>query len=260
MGRSGTFVQATTVTLLSNVLNFLLGIGTSIILARVLGPEGRGIYALAVLLPSFIVTFGNLGIGSATVYYTARDEFRHQEILGNNLLLSVGIGSVGVLVGLIILLLFRELIFPGVPLYYLLLTLALVPVQIFFSYVRYVLLGTQHIKEFNYLQVIRSIFFLGFISFALVGFRAGITGAILANLLTWLLVDALVFRVAKTAAGGVELKPNLFYIRQATTYGVQAHLANILSFLNYRVDMFIVNGFIGPAAVGLYAVGVGLVE
>ncbi len=257
---SGKFIQGTTITFVSGVLNLLVGVGTSVILARVLGPEGRGIYALAALLPSLIVTFSNLGIGSATVYYVARSEFRRQEILGNNFLLSLGIGVLGVLAGVIVVLFFKQRIFPGVDSSYLLLALALVPAQVFFSYVRYVLLGAQRIKEFNYIQVAQSILFLVLLAIALLGLRAGVTGAILAVLLTWVFIDVLVFRLAKAVAGGIDYKPNSSYIKRAITYGVQAHLSNILGFLNYRVDMFLVNGFLGPAAVGMYAVGVGLVE
>jgi O-antigen/teichoic acid export membrane protein len=256
----GKFVKGTTVTLVSSFLTLLLGVGNSIILARVLGPEGRGIYALATLLPSLIVTFGNLGIGTATAYYVARGEFRRQEILGNNVLLSLGVGGLGVVVGLVVVLFFRETVFPGVSSSYLLLALVLVPVEFFFSYVNFVLLGALRIKEFNYVQIAQSVLFLAFIAFALLALRAGVTGAILAGLFTWLIVDALVFRLARRVAGGIDLKPNTSYIKQATTYGVQAHLANILGFLNNRADMFFINWFLGPVAVGLYSVGVGLVE
>ncbi len=257
---SGKFVQETTVTLLSNVLNLLVGVGTSVVLARVLGPEGRGIYALAVLLPSLIVTFGNLGIGLATVYYVARGEFRRQEILGNNVLLSVSVSGIGVLAGLVIIFFFGETIFPGVSHDYLLLALVLVPVEFFFSYVNYVLLGAQRIKEFNYVQIVQSALFLGFITLALLGLKAGVNGAILAGLFTWLIVDTLVFHLARRVAGGMDLKPNASYIKRTTTYGIQAHLSSILWFLNYRVDMFLINAFLGAAAVGLYSVAVGLVE
>ena len=257
---SGQFVRGTTVTVTSGILSLCLDVGVSIILARVLGSEGRGIYALAILLPSLIVTFGNLGIGPATVYYVARGEFRRQEILGNNVLLSVGIGGIGVLAGLVVVLFFREKVFPGVSPGYLLLALVLVPVEVFFWYLRYVLLGAQRIKEFNYVQIAQSVIFFGFVALALLGLKAGVIGAILAGLFTWLIVDALVFRLAKRVAGGIDFRPNSSYLKRATTYGVQVHLSNILAFLNYRVDMFLVNGFLGPAAVGLYAVGVGLVE
>jgi len=254
------FSVGTGITAGAQAISLIVGLGTSVILARVLGPEGRGIYALAMLLPSLIVTFGNLGIAPATVYYVAHGEFRRQEILGNNLLLSIGIGGMGIIAGLVLVFFFREIIFPGVARGYLFLALFLVPVQVFFSYVRYVLLGAQRIKEFNHVQIAHSVLFLGFVALALLGLRAGVTGAILARLFAWLAVDVLVFRLARQIAGGIDPKPNRAYIKRAATYGIQAHLANILGFLNYRVDMFLVNGFLGPTAVGLYAVGVGLAE
>jgi O-antigen/teichoic acid export membrane protein len=257
---SGEFVRGTTVTFIGGILNLLLGIGASTILARVLGPEGRGIYALAALLPSLIVTFGNLGIGPATVYYVARGEFRREEVLGNNVLLSIGINGIGVPAGLFMIFFFREIVFPGVPPSYLFLALVLAPVEFFFSYVNYTLLGAQCIKEFNYVQIVRSVLFLAFIAFALLVVRGGVSGAILAGLFTWLTVDAMVFRLALRIAGGVDLKPNISYMKRVTKYGVQAHLASVLGFLNYRVDMFLINGFLGPGAVGFYSVGVGLVE
>lgn len=78
--------------------------------------------------------------------------------------------------------------------------------------------------------------------------------------ITWLVVNILVFRFAKKVTEGIDLKPNKTYLKRAATYGMQAHLANILGFLNYRLDMFLVNSSLGPAAVGLYSVGVELVE
>ena len=212
------------------------------------------------LLPSLIVTFGNLGIEPATVYYVARNEFNRQKILGNNVLLSFGIGAVGIIAGLVMVFLLGETVFHGVPVNYLLLALAFVPIDIFSSYVRYVLLGAQRIKEFNYVQIAHSVLFLAFIASALLVMKRGARGAIIAGLITSLIVDVITFPMAMKVAGGVDFKPDVLYIKQATKYGVQAHLANILGFLNYRVDMFMVNGFLGPMAVGLYSVGVGLVE
>lgn len=256
----GKFAQETAITWTTEALCLFIGIGSSIVLARVLGPEGKGIYALATLLPSLIVTFGNLGIGSGTVYYVARGDFRWQTILGNNVLLSLGTSVIGILAGLVIVFFFREGIFPGVAVGYLVLAMAFVPAEMFFSHMRYVLLGAQRIKEFNYIQIAQSAFFLGFLAIALLGLRAGVTGAIVAGLITWLIIDIIIFRLAKTVSAGIDMKPDTAYIKRVVTYGIQAHLSNILGFLNYRVDMFLVNAFLGPAAVGLYTVGVGLVE
>ncbi|MFN4190864.1 MAG: flippase, partial [Pseudothermotoga sp.] len=168
--------------------------------------------------------------------------------------------SVGILAGLTVIFFLHEKVFPNIPQVYLLLALALIPIEIFFSYVDHVLLGSQHIKEFNYVQILQTVVFLALTALMLLILRAGVIGAILGALITWFVSGILVFHFAKKAAGGVDLKPNKIYLKRAATYGIQAHLANILGFLNYRVDMFLINFFLGPAAVGFYSVGVGLVE
>jgi len=256
----GTFTQNTAITFTARILSLVLGIATSITIARLLGPEGKGIYTMATLLPSLIVTFGNLGIGPATVYYVARKQHRRQEILGNNLLFGVVIGAIGLLAGLIMILFFRQSIFPDVAPGYLFLALLMIPINIFFSYVNYILLGTEHIKEFNLVSILRAALFLIFIVIALWGLKVGVMGALAAGVISWFLVDVAVFFWARRATRGISFHINPSYIKHALTYGIKAHLGNILGFLNYRVDMFFVNGFLDPLAVGFYSLGVGLVE
>jgi len=72
----GEFTQNALVTIITQTSSFLFGLGTSIIIARILGPEGKGIYSLAILLPSFLVYFSHLGIGHATVFYLGKRKYR----------------------------------------------------------------------------------------------------------------------------------------------------------------------------------------
>ena len=65
----------TSLTLGRQLLTALLGLITVILLARLLGPGGNGIYQMVFLLPTMIVTLSNLGIGPATVYYVARKDY-----------------------------------------------------------------------------------------------------------------------------------------------------------------------------------------
>ncbi|MCL0096235.1 flippase [Thermodesulfovibrionales bacterium] len=258
--RAGQFAKGALITISARILTLILGIATSIVIARLLGPEGKGIYTLAALLPALIVTFANLGIGPATVYYVAQRRYPRQEILGNNIIFAVGIGAVGVLGGLIVALFFHQGVFPGVAQGYLLLALALIPVTLLFAYLQSILLGVQRLKEFNLIAILHAFLFLAFIVIALWILKAGITGALLAAVVAWFLTDVVLLLWARKVAGGISFNLNPTYLRKASTYGVQVHLGNILGFLNYRIDMFLVNGFLNPAAVGFYSIGVGLVE
>ena len=256
----GIFVKNTTITFATSVLNLILGIGTSIIIARILGPEGKGIYSLTVLLPLLIVTFINFGVGPATIYYAAKKHFSYSDIFGNNILLSIFIGFAGVIIGLIITLFFHQNVFPNIPQKYLLFSLLLIPLTLFFSYIRSILLGVQRIKEFNIISLIHSILFLLFIIIFLWGLKIGIIGALTATMLSWFLVNLFLFFWVKKVTGEISFRINYSYIKKGIFYGIQAHVGNILGFLNYRIDMLLVNWFLGPISVGFYSIGVGLVE
>ena len=256
----GQFARGTAITFVARVLSLILGIATSIILARLLGPEGKGTYTLATLLPALIVTFANFGIGPATVYHVAQRRYPRREILGNNIVFALGIGMIGVLAGLVVAFFFQESIFPGVAQGYLLLALALIPVNLFFAYLQNILLGAQRFKEINLITILHTLLFLAFIVIALWILKAGIPGALLAAVLAWFLTNVVLLFWTWKVADGISFKLNPAYLRKAFVYGIQAHLGNILGFLNYRIDIFLVNGFLNPAAVGFYSIGVGLVE
>ena len=54
---------------------------SAMIIARVLGVEGQGRYALVILLPNVLYTVFNMGVAPATVYYIGKKEFCYQMYL-----------------------------------------------------------------------------------------------------------------------------------------------------------------------------------
>ena len=48
--------------------------------------------------------------------------------------------------------------------------------------------------------------------------------------------------------------------KQALSYGAKGYFANLIQFLNYRVDMLLISYFVGAAAVGYYSVAVNFAE
>ncbi len=255
-----TFSKNTTITLTARVLNLILGLATSLSIARVLGPDGKGIYALSVLLPSLIITFTNFGIAPATVYYIGKGKYSPREIFGNNVMVSFILSAFSVIIGLVIIFFFRKPVFSGISHYYLLLTLALVPINLFFGYANAVLLGLQKIKEYNAVSIVKTSSFLGLIVIALWGLKTGIEGAILAGITANLLVDSLLFLWVKKFTHGVTLRLNSAYIKDSFLYGIKAHISNALAFLHLRLDVLLINAFINPLAVGYYSVAVGIAE
>ena len=254
------FAKDTTITFITRVLRLILGLAGSVIIARSLGPEGKGVYALAVLLPSLIVTFTNLGIGQAGIYYIGRGEYSPREIFGNNVMLSVVLGVLSIIIGLTIVFFFRDPVFSDISRHYLLLTLLLIPLNLFFSYTNMILLGLQRIKEYNAVSIVQTVSFLGFITIALWGLRLGIEGAILAGIVANFLVDLFLFFWVKNITHGISLRLNRSYIKNSSLYGIKVQLGNILAFLYVRLDMFLIGALMSPLAVGYYSIAVGIAE
>jgi len=259
--RAAHFAKDTALTLVARVIGLGLALLSSVIIARALGPDGTGVYTLAILFPLLILTVANLGLGPATVYYVAQDKYSLKEVFGNSIVMSSIIGAVASLLGLVLVVFFQGWVFPDVPRLYLGLALILVPANLFSQqYVNQILLGARRIREFNAVSIAHKFLFLLFVFVATVGLGLGIGGAIWASILSSLLLCLALFLWLRRIAGGVRFRPNLAYIRDTLHYGVKAHLGNIIGFLNYRIEVFLLGAFLPVSAVGFYAVAVALAE
>ena len=256
----GTFSKNTLITFATRSVAVVFGVGISIIIARTLGPEGKGIYSLAILLPALLVTFTNLGVNPATVFYTAKRKYSPKEILGNNIILTILISVFAILLGLVIIRLFSNELFPGVRKEYLLLALCLTPLPFFFDFVSHILVGLQKIQTYNITCFLQSFLFLILVGLFLLWFQLGIKAAIAARIIAFLLAGIVLFLFVKRETDGIFLRPNKQYLKDVSFYGSRAHLAGMISFLHYRADLFLINIFLNPVAVGFYSVAVALAE
>jgi len=257
---AGKFTKNALITFATRALTVAFGAGISIIIARVLGPEGKGVYSLAILLPGLLVTFTNLGINPATVFFVAKNRYPTKEILGNNIILTILISALAILIGLIIIFFFSNQLFPGVDKEYLLLALCLIPLPLFFDFISHILIGLQKIATYNIVYFLQSLLFLILVGVFLLGLQFGITAAVLAQVIAYFLAGIALFFFTEKETAGIYLKPNKTYLKDASFYGLKVHLGTVISFLHYRACLFLINIFLNPSAVGLFSVAVGIAE
>ena len=235
-----------------------------VVIARELGPEGNGIYALAILLPTMLATFLNLGVGPATVYHVSRKDFDAAHVVAGNLRMGLIVSIAGVAVTLPVLWSWGEQVFPGVPSALLYLGLLSFPVTLLLAYLSTVFQGQENFKVFNLTVLMPPYVNLFAVLVALYVFDWGILGALWAYIIGQLigLVAVLVFLYRdKVLIRKPEDKSSLTdYTRKSLSYGWKAHLSNILAFVNYRADIFLVNLFLNPAATGVYVIAVQIAE
>lgn len=236
-----------------------------VLIARQVGPEGNGFYALAILLPTFMANFLNLGIGPATVYYVSRQEFSLSQALGGNLKLACIVATVGVLVVLPIIYLWGDNLFPGVPGQLLYLGLLSFPLILLAAYLNSILQGLEKFSAYNLTILVPPYVNLACVIVALYILGLGVVGAMVSYIIGQLVGLALVVALLRVSGSASEPKQpevaNLSeYSRKALGYGWKAHLSNILAFVNYRADIFLINLFLTPVATGIYIIAVQVAE
>lgn len=139
----GAFTKNTLITFVTRIITVIFGIGISIIIARILSLEGKGIYSLAMLPLLFLISFMNFGIGEASVFYISKRKYSAKEVFGIDILFTALISTLAILIEITIIFFFSDNFFSGVAKTYLLLALFFIPFQFFLHFVNSILLGLQ---------------------------------------------------------------------------------------------------------------------
>ncbi|GAA5137888.1 flippase [Alloalcanivorax gelatiniphagus] len=235
-----------------------------VLIARHLGPEGNGFYAMAVLLPSLLANFLNFGVGPATVYYVSRRDLSVREALFGNVRLAFTVSCVGIAVALPVVWIWGKTLFPGVPTLLLYIGLISFPLTLLMAYLTVILQGKENFKAYNLTVLCPPFANLAGIVIALFLLDGGVAGAMMAYLVAQvagvMLALALVLQAQRADPAPNATQGYAQYGRKILSYGWKAHLSNVLTFVNYRADIFLVNLFLTPVATGIYVIAVQIAE
>lgn len=259
--RPSTFVTLVGSTLATQILLLVLGTITAAIIARTLGPEGKGILQLALMLPAMLSLFLNGGIGVANVHYAGSGRYTVAQLTWNSLLFAFWgtVGGAGIVAAMIAGGHLATVI-PGVSTGFFLLSMLVLPMSLLSGYLQTILQGIQAIHAVNRIRLLfGSVNLLLLILFVLI-LPWGIPGAILATLAATLFSLVLLVRSIVQAGGSFRFKRDREVFGTTLRFGLRGYVGNVLQFFNYRLDVLILNFLLGPASVGIYSVATKLAE
>jgi len=243
----------------TRILSVCFGIISSIILARVLGPGGKGAYALIILIPVLLTKVGDLGVGIANVYFIGKKKYNVSAIASNSLISAFVMGIILITFFLVLSGYLRNTFLKEINPTYLLIVACALPFALLVSYFGAILLGENKIWKFNLVNILHSGSLLGFLFILLLVVKGGLFGATLSWMLSVIVAaTGCIFLVRKLAKINLFLNFKLF--RDSIKFGVKGYLGNVVQLLNYRLDMFFVNFFLGVTFVGYYSIAVLLAE
>jgi len=252
-------LKSISITFWSRVLVLFISLIADIIIARILGPTGKGIYSLIILIPSLLILVSTLGINISNIYYIGKKRFKEEDIVSNSLLFGIGIGTLIIVLLVMFLNYYPNLFFKDIELKYLKIIIFIVPFLLIQSFFASILLVKGKVLEFNLISIFRYSFLLLFISISLVILKRGVMGA----LLSWLVASALsslfsVWLIKKIIRIRLSFKGYIF--KKTLKFGIKGYIGNVVQFLNYRLDMFLINFLIGVTQVGFYSIAVVFAE
>ena len=246
----------------TRVVRFAIGFVTSFVLSRILGPAGRGAFALATLTPTTLTTLGQLGLPSSFSFFAGRGrsgaKLQWLGIVFSAILSVVLIGAT-----LLALPWLEQNVLKAAPGDLVRLALISIPFQFLAAFAGSTLIGRQTLRNYNLILVGQSILML-LLAILLVGvLRLGVAGAIVATI---------VVAVAMALATVLELRRSISRdpqeperegagIGELVSFGAKIYPASLAGFFGYRADVFLLSAILAdPRALGLYSLGVSLAE
>ena len=145
--RSSILVGSTTF-LLASIVIFVAKFATSIVIARSLGAEGKGIYTLTLMVGSLLLLILDLGLTSATTYLIASNRYSPSELINFSIWTSLLLSIIGGFSFYLLYITFlSQTILAGLETTYILLVLIFLPVTLLSSYLSAAILGLQRIVD-----------------------------------------------------------------------------------------------------------------
>lgn len=228
------------------------------ITTRHLGPQKNGELATVLLLPQTLFAFLNLGLGASHVYHLSSGRGNHNSMRQTNwalaLLLWLGVVAFVALSNSEHITRFL----PGTAKNLALYASLLLPMMLLAAWSSSLIQGSRDYKAYNKMVVIQpSVFCLSaivlYLSNALTVVSV-LTCYLLSYASLWLLSES---KITAFAAPSPDVKHDF---SANIKYGLKAHLSNLITFLNYRLALYLVSYTLGATATGKYALSIQLAE
>lgn len=226
---------------------------------RQLGAHDNGLLVTALLLPQSLYAFLNLGLGPSHVFHMSSGTGSARTMRRMNWALALALWATAVLV---LLLAGDGAIahyLPGTAKRTALYASLLFPMMLLAAWTSALIQGARDYATYNKTALTQPLVFCAGVlllgALGAVSVPTVLACHILSQAALWLVSEWRVRRYAVPAPSEPGLK-----LGTAIAFGLRAHLSNVITFLNYRVALYLVSFLLDPAAAGRYALSIQLAE
>lgn len=246
-------------TLLAKVTVNGLGLVASVLIARALGPEGRGHYILPVSLATIAFQLGGLGSWAAQYRLWAQRKARKRAFVTNGLFLSLALGALSAGLAWLAFAVWRESFFEGVVPLDLVIVTAALPLLLHSMLASSLLILERNLPLTNMASVLGAIVQTAGIATLFITGRLTVVGVLLLWVVSvavpWLVMLSGVLRIARPQRS-IPWPLIVSHLR----LGIQYVPWILFLHLNLRIDVFFLARYRGLDAVGIYSIAVLVAE
>ena len=256
----GSFAGSVNIVMLSYVIDGALSFAAGVIVARALGPDGRGAFGLFVVSAALGQMLLGIGFGNAAIYYIGKGAMTVRDVVSAaHVVTLAAIAITAAAVALIVPWTGGTIIGGDVSAW---LLVAAIPALIYAGALRIVLQAESRFWEMGIATAIQPLLMLA----CVLGLYAAGTDTAESVVVAWIFSNACAAAFCLLRIGLREVdvrqiaRPRFDVLTSLAHFGAQGEAGNILQLLNYRLDQYVVRIFVGLAGVGIYAVGVSMTE
>jgi len=235
-------------TLIFSALNSALGIITGIVLAKTIGPYGKGVFSGIQVLQNGI-TAVTAGGGAAILYMLTNQKRSIGELARPLGFLLIGVTALGWLFLWIWGLHYGSSTT-------LLVAAAVIPAAIVLSWRGFFYMGIDQLRSLNYQGFALTLGVLLAVVTTVVVFHRGVQGAIVAWAVCLYIAAFVVVGHAVYISRGAPTDGFWDDVRSLVRFGSRTALDGLLGFFNYRIDSLVLIAFLGASGFGIYSVAV----
>jgi O-antigen/teichoic acid export membrane protein len=245
------------VTFATRIVGLLTVLGTQSCLAWVLGPDGRGAYAVCLIFSTMLTLVFLLGCESASIYFVASKQFSISEGIIYVSIYSFIASFLAMVAGYIIMLFDFEFLSKATTQQFYVAILS-IPFGIFSTVLLRLFIAKKDIACFSGISIVGGVGNLLFTLLLVLALKTGVEGALFANIFSQTLTIILCAYFFRSRFQLSWVAPNLAGMKKILVYGSKYYIGKISNQANAQMGTMIMAFFSNTAEIGMFSVAMRL--
>lgn len=248
-------------TLVRQIIATLLQVLLIIYLTNYYGAKIVGYYSLGLVIPTLFTQIFSLGIFYSNIYYISSGRYDLSYIWPITRDSVFLMAVIGISFGLLLIAFLYDILFSGIPSFVIYTMLCIFPLAMTNESISSLFVAIEDFQSYNIVILLQPLLLLIVITLSLICDVTNFQYFLMLILASYIISTCFaLYKISQKVDLLARARGHLDYLRIAVKYGLKIQVSNAIVLLNYRIDIIILNYFVGPAVVGVYTIAARLVE